>query len=537
MTQSSPLILINQLNYATSNLSILTDLSLTFASEKTGLIGRNGIGKSTLLKLIMGELCPKSGSIQVAGKLAYCPQQTIENDAATVADLLGIREKLVALERIRLGSTNELDFQIIGEDWLIKEDTSLRLTQFGLAELELDQPLKTLSGGEKTRLYLAKAFIANPDFILLDEPTNNLDKAARHLLYNAIANWSKGVLVVSHDRTLLNLMDQIIELTPKGIHTFGGNYDHYHAQKTLLKEANERALTDAKKTLQRTKASIQTSRERLSQRQSYGRNLLHSGRVDKMTADTQKWRSEKTQSRLVTQSGLLLKNAEQELKAAQAKMEPAAEIKVALPKTHVANGKVILEITNLTFSYQGHASPLIESFNWQLQGPERIALLGENGSGKTTLIKLILGELKPLRGHIYIGAKRISYLDQNTNSLEPEQSILNNFLRINPDAKPIEAHAALAQFLFRNVAAERLVKNLSGGEKLRAELACALMSTQPPELLILDEPTNHLDLESIASIESALRLYQGALIVISHDQRFLDNVLVSKSMKAPFTLS
>ncbi|MBX3710137.1 MAG: ABC-F family ATP-binding cassette domain-containing protein [Gammaproteobacteria bacterium] len=198
------------------------------------------------------------------------------------------------------------------------------------------------------------------------------------------------------------------------------------------------------------------------------------------------------------------------------------------------NGKVILEIEHLIFSYPESNDLFIKNFSLTIKEPERIALCGTNGSGKTTLIKLILNELQPSYGEIFLGTERISYLDQNTMQLNPEVSILDNFLRLNSDTKENEAYQALAQFLFKNTSALKLVKHLSGGEKLRALLACTLKSSNPPQLLILDEPTNHLDLNSMKSIESALKNYQGAMIVISHDQSFLESIGIERIIYAPF---
>ena len=535
MTQSLAYILIHQLSYAVTNeKTLFNQLTLSLNTEKTGLIGKNGTGKSTLLKLIIGELKPDQGSIQVNGTISYCPQQHNISADISIADLLDVRTKLDALTRIQQGSIDENDFQLVGDDWMVEDYTRQQLRDFGLDYLALDTSLKNLSGGELTRLLLAKAFHANPDFIILDEPTNNLDKTARQFLYEKIIRWEKGLLIVSHDRALLNLMDQLIELTASNVRCYGGNYDHYDEQKTTMNEAAKRELLDAKKSLNQTKHSIQGSREKREQKQSRGKKLFRTGKIDKLTANAKRGRSEKTQSRLVTQGDMLLKNAERQLDTAKSKIEVSEKIEVALEHSAVPNGKVVLDIKDLCFKYNQHDALLIDHFHLQLLGPERIALIGDNGSGKSTLIKLILSELQPIQGTIHLGIQHISYLDQHAHSLNPELSILENFMQLNPDVKEQEAHHALAQFLFRNAAALKSVKSLSGGEKLRAELACALMSKQPPQLLILDEPTNHLDLDSIKSIESALKHYQGAMIVISHDQAFLTNIGIEKAIFAPF---
>lgn len=527
MTQSQ--ILINQMSFNLDNGSALfNELNLALSRRKTGLVGRNGIGKSTLIKLILGKLCSSSGSIHVEGKLAYVPQHPTVSPEITVAGLLGCEDKVNALRRITQGSVDERDFSILNDDWDIEDRIQKQLAVFGLNTIPYHRQLNMLSGGEITRLLLANAFLSDADFLLLDEPTNHLDRTARRQLYNAIQQWGGGLIVISHDRELLNLMEEIVELTTLGAASYGGNYDAYANQKITEKLAKEQQWHDAKKQLQKAEATIQSSREKHEQKQSYGRELRRSGSVDKMGAGAKKGRSERTQSKLLIKEERLINQAESHLLDIKKKIEVDETINVDLPATHVANGKVIIDIEQLNFSYSSGSDLIVQNFNLIMQGPARIALIGDNGSGKTTLVKLILRELQAQSGKIYIGTKHVSYLDQNASLLNSDLSIRDNFLLLNPSATENDAYRCLAQFLFRNLSTNKLVKALSGGEKLRALLACVLMSTQPPQLLILDEPTNHLDLRSVASIESALQSYQGAMIVISHDQKFLENIGVNK---------
>jgi len=527
MTQSQ--ILINQMSFNLHNgTALFNKLTMAFTKHKTGLVGRNGIGKSTLIHLILGELCQNSGSILVEGKLAYVPQGYTGSTQRTIAGLLGYEDKINALRRITQGSTDERDFSILNDDWSIEDRIQKQLLAFGLGAIPYHRRLEMLSGGEITRLLLAKAFLSDADFLLLDEPTNHLDRTAREQLYYAIQQWAGGLIVISHDRALLNLMDEIVELTTLGATCYGGNYDVYENQKAIEKSAKEKQLHDAKKMMQKTKATVQSSREKHEQKQSYGRELRRSGSIDKMAAGSKKGRSERTQSKLLIKEERLINQAESQLQSARERIETEEVIDIDLPATYVPNGKVILDIECLSFSYPDARDMIVDHFNLKILGPERIALVGDNGSGKTTLIKLILRELQPLAGKIYIGTDHVSYLDQNASLLKADLSILDNFLHLNPEAKENDAYRCLAQFLFRNLSARKYVSHLSGGEKLRALLACVLMATQPPQLLILDEPTNHLDLHSIASIESALKNYQGGMIVISHDQRFLENISINR---------
>ncbi len=532
MTQ--PQILVNNICFQLPNgKNIFNDLTLAFSKQKIGLVGRNGIGKSTLLKLILGKLLPNTGSIQIEGKISFLPQNPEISTDTTLAGFLECEEKINALHRITHGSIDEKDFIILNEEWDIEEHIKKWLETFGLSHIPYDRKVSMLSGGEVTRLFLAKIFLSNGDFLLLDEPTNHLDVIAREQLYRAIQSWQRGLIVVSHDRTLLNLLDQIVELSTLGAIRYGGNYDSYMIQKEIEKNANEQQLNDAKKLMEKTKNTIQSSREKHQQKQSYGIKLRRSGKIDKMGADSKKGRSERTQSKLLIKNERLINQAESRLQSAKEKIEINEEIHIELPKTQVPNGKIVLDIENLYFSYAENKN-IIQNFSLKIQGPERIAFTGNNGSGKTTLVKLILDQLQPQSGKIVIGTQYVQYLDQNASLLDPHLSVLDNFLKLNPDAKENDAYRHLAHFLFRNIDALKSVKNLSGGEKLRALLACVLMSNHPPQLLILDEPTNHLDINSLKSVESAIIHYRGALIVISHDKTFLKNIGVKKMISAPF---
>jgi ATPase subunit of ABC transporter with duplicated ATPase domains len=519
-------ILIHEIQYHTIDKKLFQNLTVSFSQQKIGLVGRNGVGKSTLLKLMTGELCPQKGTIQTSGTVVYVPQNPEFSLKISVAQFFECEEKINALHQISQGSVDEKNFEILNEEWDIEERLQQNLKLFGLEKININRLLSSLSGGELTRLFLTKAFYSNADLLIFDEPTNHLDRSARMQFYTAVKKWQKGMIIVSHDRTLLNLMDETIELTTLGAKQYGGHYDFFMTQKQIEQAALEQKRQDAEKQLLNNKTSIQQSREKHEQKQSYGRELRLSGKIDKIGANSKKGRSEKTQSQLSIKKERMMEQAQSDLKSAKEQIEIIDEIHVDLPETYVPNGKLILEIEDLYFSYSEHK--LIENFNLKIHGPERIALMGDNGSGKTTLIKLILNKLVPQQGKINRGTDRINYLDQECQLLNPDISILDNFLKLNPDATLNDAHKHLAAFLFKNTAVKLLVKNLSGGEKIRALLCCVLMSRKPPQLLILDEPTNHLDIHSVQIIESALRCYQGAMMVISHDERFLENMRVDR---------
>lgn len=513
---------------------LFDDITLFFSRKKTGIVGRNGVGKSTLFQLILGNISPTEGSIQVHGSIAYVPQKYAFTSMETVGDVLGCIDQINALHQIQSGSADERHFIILNDQWDIAARLKQILSIFKLEHLPYHRYVKDLSGGEITRLWLAKAFLSNADFILLDEPTNHLDVVSRETLYEAIRNWPKGMIVISHDRALLNLMDEIVELTTLGANVYGGNFDFYQEQKEFIAQAHQKTWQEAKKMLRKTADSLQASREKHAKRTTYGKRLKESGSIDKMAAGSKKGRSERSQSNMLIKEERILKKAADHLNAAKDHIEILEDIHIDLPKTNISSDKIVLELNNVSFRYEGDSHPIIHHFDLSIKGPERIALLGPNGCGKTTLIQLIQGELSPYEGTIKIANIKINAVDQHAHLLNGSDSVLDNFRRLNPESTLNDAHRALASFLFRNVDVLKKVRDLSGGESIRALLACVLMSNNPPQLLILDEPTNHLDLRSVSEIESALKNYQGAMIVISHDFTFLRHIGIERELYAPF---
>lgn len=508
-------------------------LNLSLGSEKSGLVGNNGIGKSTLLRLLAGNTQPTSGVVNISGIIGYLSQLFIFPDNTTVSDALDMTQKLEAFDRITRGDHNDLDLEILGSDWNIIERIQKQLHSIGLKDIPLDRDIKTLSGGEITRVMLAKILLQNPDYLILDEPTNNLDHHSRQILFNIIKHWKNGLLIVSHDRTLLSLMDQIIELSTLGIKIYGGNYPDYLAQKKIKQNAASRHFHDAQKTIKKIKHDIQKSREKQQKKAKYGKQKAQKKGMSKVEKTALKERSGQTNKALQFKEQRKLEHARQQLSKASEKIDIVKKMHIDLAATEVPQGKIILNIKDLTFSYPQQARPIVKNFNLTLTGPKRIAITGPNGSGKTTLLKLIMGKLTPTFGSIHLGTKQITYLDQHLALLDLDRTILENFENHSPNLSPEECRNRLGAFLFRGETVSNIVGNLSGGEKLRVALACILLGKNSTQLLILDEPTNHMDLESIAILEYALNEYKGAIIVVSHDRFFLDNLKLRAYPKIP----
>ncbi len=527
-----PQIIFNNVSFQLDHCPVqLNKINLTFNLRKYGLVGDNGVGKTTLLKLISGEIPPNEGAIHHHAKLTLLPQShTLFPKSYSILQVLCLSTIFEALKNVNSGNYTEGDLKMLQDHWDIETKIESIFRQLDLWPLDLLQRFSILSGGQKTKVLLAKVFLAQSDFILLDEPTNNLDKLTRDTLYQFIDLSQKGMIIVSHDRTLLNKMDVIVEMTKKGLHCYGGNYDFYHAKKTLNMQAIEQDHIEAKRSIKKTKASIQASRDKHEQRQSKGKKARKSRGQTKIILDAMKERSEKTQHKLSTKDQRLIKSAESNLATIKDKIEFKQDYNLTLDATHVPQNKTLLTIENLYFNYNNQNDTLIKKFNLTITGPERIAIVGRNGCGKSTLIKLIKGELSPSSGNIIMRLNTSAYLDQDVDFLEKELTLVENFQQLNPSLQLYDAYSALAMFHFRNIEANKIVSHLSGGEKMRAGLAICLLAKEPPQLIILDEPTNHLDITTVKAIEAMLNCYQGAILAISHDQQFLKNIGINKTI-------
>lgn len=531
MTYSSRLTT-NHLSYSIPNATIqFDDLNLSFEKKRYGLIGDNGAGKTTLLKLLAGQLTAHSGNILLNGSLAYCPQMiAAKTETLLVSEILGIHEKWQALNRLQQGKMLENDLDIIGEDWTLESEIRRLFERLNLSESILSAQFVNLSGGQKTKVLLANVMRTKADFILLDEPTNNLDSVSKQILMEWIHDTHSGFIIVSHDRQLLNDMDEIIEITSKGIYRFGGNYAFYEAQKNLQQASLQQQAFNAERDLKQIARKQQITKERHEQRKKKGSNDHRLGRQpDKILAGAMRNKSEQTLGRQTLIKHQRTQQATEILQSTKDRMEFKESIHADLSTTAIPVQKQVLTIEDLTFAYSNQ-EPLLNAFNLSITGPERIAITGKNGCGKSTLIKLICGQLMPQQGNIQYAISLIRVLDQQCDFLNPSLSLVENFQKFNPEATIQDAYSALASMQFRNVQAEKIVRDLSGGERIRAGLAISLLSKIPPQLIILDEPTNHFDLRSIKAIEEILNNYQGAMIVVSHDNVFLDNIKLTKEI-------
>ena len=502
---------------------LLSDFTFSVSTEVIGLVGPNGSGKSTLLKTLAGEIAPSSGAVTRSGAVLRLAQ--IDSSApGCLADALGVADALSRLDRIDRGRGDESDFE--RADWTVPASLDAALDRVGLAGISLDRPLTALSGGQRARAALARAWLERPDLLLLDEPTNNLDAAGRAAVADLMGDFKGGVIVASHDRALLEQVDKIVALERPGWSVFGAGWSAYREARDAALARAEQAQADAAAELRQAKRAALEAEARLARRARSGRRLRVEGREDRMLLDDRKERSEATASRLSKTAERTLSTAEKAAKEADRAAPRRARLNVKAPHIDAHAGRPVLCFEEVAFAYD--AQPVFASLSFDLSPGARAAVTGVNGAGKSTVLKLAAGVLAPCKGAVHRRAARTARLDQTVGDLDPALSAVDALRAGDPGLTPNAAYAALAAFDLRAKAAERPVGVMSGGERLRAGLALVLGGAEPPDLLLLDEPTNHLDLDALEALEQALNAYQGAILAVSHDAAFLDTIGVSE---------
>ncbi|MEU6673350.1 ATP-binding cassette domain-containing protein [Streptomyces sp. NPDC046925] len=501
---------------------VFDGLQVAFGPGRTGLIGVNGSGKSTLLKLVAGELRPSEGAVRVAGDIGYLPQNVTLDTGLRVDEVLGIAATRAALHAIESGDVAEEHFTAVGDDWDVEERAVATLDQLGLGHIGLDRTTGEVSGGESVLLRLAALLLRRPDVLLLDEPTNNLDLYARRRLYAAVDAWSGVLVVVSHDRELLDLVDQIADLRDGGVKWYGGNFTAYEEALAAEQEAAERMVRVAESDLKKQKRELADAQVKLARRKRYGQKMWDTKREPKVVMGERKRQAQVSAGKHRIMHEEKLTEAKERLDDAVDAVRDDDEIRVDLPFTAVPPGRTVLTLRDLSLRYGARVQG-----EFELRGPERIALIGRNGAGKTTLLRTIAGELEAVEGEA-LAHVPLRFLPQRLDVLDEELTVAENVARFAPDATNNRIRARLARFLFKGARADQRAATLSGGERFRAALAALLLAEPAPQLLMLDEPTNNLDMASVKQLATALESYEGALIVASHDVPFLESIGITR---------
>jgi len=523
--------------------------------DKAAIAGNNGVGKSTLLKIIAGRETPASGTVQIHHAYYYVPQHFGHFNTLTVAQACGIAEKRSALDAILAGSTDPHDYDVLGDDWDIAARTEAAFAKWDLGYLQPDQLLSTLSGGEKTRVFLAGIDIFEPTVVLLDEPTNHLDAKAREQLYEWIATTSASLLVVSHDQQLLRLCKPIWELHRDGIRAYGGNYDFYVAQKATETAALQQKVAHQEKTLKEAKKQQQEAMERKQHADAQAKKHLENAGLPKILQNTRKNNAEVSTAKLKevhTEKVAELQAGWQEL-AAMTQVQRM--MKGYFEQSTLHKGKVLLEANGVNFGWgatsegpaenggQGTQVTLPEetgatSLLWQaplsftIRSGDRLAITGRNGSGKSTLLQLLLGQLTPTTGTLYRAPQRGLLLDQDYTLVDRNNTVLQQALSYNDSALEVAmVKTILVNFLFGPDSWDKSCAVLSGGEMLRLSLCSMSLQNKTPDTIFLDEPTNNLDLQNIRMLTQIFQSYPGTLVLISHDAAFTAEVGVTEVLE------
>lgn len=553
---------IQQISYIHPDKEVLfSDLNFAISKgQKLGLVGNNGCGKSTLLQIIAGQLSPSSGVIVRPDELYYIPQHFGQYDSLTIAQALRIERKQQALHAILSGDASNENFVVLDDDWNIEERSIATLDLWGLGQFTLSYPMNLLSGGEKTRVFLAGMDIHHPPVILMDEPTNHLDSSGRQRLYDWVEKCRSTLLVVSHDRTLLNLLPEICELEKHQINYYGGNYEFYKEQKTLMQEALQQRIEEKEKALRIAhKVARKTAERRDKQNVRGEKNHIKKG-VPRIVLNALQGKSEKSTSKLNSTHQEKAEKLTDERNQLRSSLSPTATLKTDFNSSSLHTGKILVTAKEINFGYHpnsinshiqmnneanladtgNHPSPDSNDIqdnsdfkqqlwqtpiSFQLKSGDRLRIEGANGSGKTTLLKLITGQFQPQEGNLTRMEFTYVYLNQEYSIIDNRNSILEQAYAFNNRNLPEhEIKTILNRYLFPASEWDKSCRKLSGGEKMRLAFCCLMISNNTPDMFILDEPTNNLDIQSIEIITATIKNYTGTVIVISHDDYFIQEI-------------
>ncbi|NVK55458.1 MAG: ABC-F family ATP-binding cassette domain-containing protein [Alteromonadaceae bacterium] len=510
-----PVLQAHNISYEFSDGHRLFDsLSLTLSQRRVGLVGRNGAGKSVLGAILAERKKPTRGNVSAPIGLGYFAQQseTLLSGSQTVAEFLGGARILTAIERIESGDCHEKWFEIVGDNWHLPVTLSQQLRDMGLPA-DPDTRCASLSGGQRARLQLWQLFNCNDELLILDEPSNHLDKHARRWLLQSLKEFQGHVLLISHDRQLLREMDEIWELSNLGLQVYGGNFDDFAEQKHLEQQAIERRIASVEKQQNKLLAQAQREQEKAEQRAARGNKLRKSGSQSTVLLDAQKNRATaRSANRNKNVHGRQVKLADQHSALKNSQAEDFVQ-SFTFNASHSPARKVIsVEAGQLLCG-------TTERLYLNIRANEKLHLCGANGCGKSTLLKTFHGLMSLKAGRLRLNTATY-YLDQHFGVIQQTLSLYENLINACAGINEADARTLLASIGFRRDTVFTPAKVLSGGEKMKlAMLMVSQQSAQP--FLLLDEPDNHLDLDSKNALAKALNMYRGGFVLVSHDDDFV----------------
>nr|WP_314420350.1 ATP-binding cassette domain-containing protein [uncultured Erwinia sp.] len=502
---------------------LFQNISGTLTQQNQGLTGINGCGKSVLMSLLALRRRPSAGTIDWLTPFYYVRQLT-RLAGLTVADAMGIADVRAAFLRVENGSADADDYDLLADKWDYPYRWQSLLDSAALGHVSLESPSARLSGGEQTRLALCRAFLQPGCFLLLDEPENHLDSAGRRWLIEQLQRHPTGSLTISHDRRLLNEMQRICELSAAGLVEYGGNYSDF----ALQKERQLNALRSEEKQLQsglrKEKDELQRALEKKAQRRRQGDRIRSSGSQSLLLLDMKKNKAEKQQSKLTQRHERVMDRLEQQRRSVNDRIERVTPQMLAFPYRDEQK-RVRVNCQRLVLPF-GSTQPI----SLTVSGGEHWHIAGRNGSGKSTLLKVLAGQLSAASGSYSLHG-HWRYLDQHLNLLNPALPVVDALREFEPLITPESWRTRLGALRIRGDKSQIPLGQLSGGEQLKVMLLALTCSSPLPDILLLDEPDNHLDLDSRQLLEGVLKSYRGALLLVSHDEAFVENCGVTQRVQ------
>jgi ATPase subunit of ABC transporter with duplicated ATPase domains len=532
ITSTTALVALNRISFRFDNgVTLFDSLDLLLDSTPTGIVGRNGVGKSVLAQLLAGRLAPSGGTITRHVPVAYVAQQADgdPHDSTSIAALAGLAAPLAALARLEDGRADADDFDAIGTRWDLAARFRAALDAADLPALDPAGPARALSGGQRARVALIGAFLSEAGLLVLDEPTNHLDQPGRAWLRDQLAQWRGGLAVVSHDRALLADLRRIVELTPLGLRSYGGDYAHYRARRDAEHDAAQAALDHARTERGRVRRRLEREHDTIQRRAAGARRDAETANVSRSERFAMKNAAVEIMGHVRRDQREHKAALDERVAHAAARVEPDTPVLLTLSGTEVSARRQLFTLEHARLPWLADDDPAA-TVSWSASGPLRIALTGPNGCGKSTLLQLLAGLVAPRAGRCDTHVD-VAYLDQRLALLDPARSVVEQLGLLDTPLAEGELRSRLALLQLDAARATLPTGRLSGGERLKAALACALWRGAPAQLLLLDEPTNHLDLESVRAFETALAHFPGALVAASHDDAFLAALAPTHAMR------